>query len=106
MLWGHEPTPITAPEMAQLLAPNIAPATVRLMLERRSYPEEQEHEAELLATLILERVGARIAEGASLEQVKRAHPTREWDERFTTSFVTSDHVIEEAYHAVTQERRH
>ena len=57
MLWGHEPTPITAPELAQLLVPSISPATVRLMLQRRAYPEEQEHEAELLATLILERVG-------------------------------------------------
>ena len=64
MLWGHEPTPITSPELTQLLVPNISPATVRLMLQRRAYPEEQEHEAELLATLILERVGGIGASGA------------------------------------------
>ena len=61
MLWGHEPTPITAPEMAQLLVPSISPETVHRMLQRRAYPEEQEHEAELLATLILERVGGITA---------------------------------------------
>ena len=61
MLWGHEPTPITSPELAQLLAPSVAPETVRRMLQRRAYPEEQEHEAELLATLILERAGGITA---------------------------------------------
>jgi len=71
MLWGHEPTPITSPELAQLLVPNISPETVRLMLQRRAYPEEQEHEAELLATLILERVGGIGASGA---QGRRSEP--------------------------------
>lgn len=64
MLWGHEPTPITAPDLAQLLVPSISPDTVRRMLQRRAYPEEQEHEAELLATLILERVGSARGSGA------------------------------------------
>jgi cyclase len=60
---------------------------------------------DMLAT-ILERVRARVAAGASLEQVKQARPTKEWDERFPKSFVTSDHVIEEAYNAATGDQRH
>jgi hypothetical protein len=71
MLWGHEPTSITDPDLAQLLVPNVAPETVRRMLQRRAYPEEQEHEAELLATLILERVGGI---GASGVQRRRTEP--------------------------------
>jgi hypothetical protein len=59
----------------------------------------------MLAT-ILERMSALVADGASLEQAKQARPTKEWDERFPNSFVTSDHVIEEAYNTATHERRH
>ena len=55
---------------------------------------------EMLVT-ILERVRKAVAAGATLEQVKAARPTREWDERFPKSFVTADHVVEEAYRAVT-----
>jgi hypothetical protein len=40
----------------------------------------------------------------SLEQVKAEHPTREWDERLPSSFVTSDHVVEEAYRAAASQR--
>lgn len=61
MLWGHEPTPITDPELAQLLVPSISLETVHRMLRRRSYPQDHEREAELLATLILERVGGIAA---------------------------------------------
>ena len=49
----------------------IIAAQPMLMLERRAYPEEQEHEAELLATLILERVGGISASGA---QRRRSAP--------------------------------
>ena len=55
---------------------------------------------EMLAT-IHERVKKSVAAGKSLEQVKAERPTKEWDERFPDSFVTSDHVVEEAYRAVT-----
>lgn len=55
---------------------------------------------DMLAT-ILERVKKSVAAGRNLEQVKAERPTREWDERFPRSFVTSDHVVEEAYRAVT-----
>ena len=49
----------------------------------------------MLAT-ILERVKRSVTAGKSLEQVKAERPTKEWDERFPRSFVTSDHVVEEA----------
>ena len=55
---------------------------------------------EMLAT-IDERVKKSVAAGRSLEQVKAERPTKEWDERFPQSFVTSDHVVEEAYRAAT-----
>jgi glyoxylase-like metal-dependent hydrolase (beta-lactamase superfamily II) len=57
---------------------------------------------EMLVT-ILERVRQAVAAGASLEQVKAARPTREWDDRLPASFVTSDHVVEEAFRTVTGE---
>ena len=41
-----------------------------------------------------------VAAGATLEQVKAGRPTKEWDPLFPGSFVTSDHVVEEAYRAV------
>jgi hypothetical protein len=45
-----------------------------------------------------------VAAGRSLEQVKAERPTKEWDERFPGSFVTSDHVVEEAYRAATSRK--
>ena len=54
---------------------------------------------EMLAT-IDERVKKAVAAGATLEQVKAGRPAKEWDQRFPGSFVTSDHVVEEAYRAV------
>lgn len=58
---------------------------------------------EMLAT-IHERVRKSVAAAKTLEQVKAERPTKEWDERFPRSFVTSDHVVEEAYRAVTSRR--
>lgn len=55
---------------------------------------------EMLVT-IYERVKRSVAAGKSLEQVKAERPTKEWDERLPASFVTSDHVVEEAYRAAT-----
>jgi cyclase len=49
----------------------------------------------------LENVKKAAASGKSLAEVKRERPTREWDDDFPKSFVTSDHVVEEAYRAVT-----
>lgn len=55
---------------------------------------------EMLAT-IHERVKKAVISGRNLEQIKAQRPTKEWDDRFPQSFVTSDHVVEEAYRAVT-----
>jgi glyoxylase-like metal-dependent hydrolase (beta-lactamase superfamily II) len=52
----------------------------------------------MIAT-IQERVAKLVASGKSLEQVKAEQPTREWDELMPRSFVTSDHLVEEAYRA-------
>jgi cyclase len=54
---------------------------------------------EMLAT-IHERVKKAVASGKSLEQIKAQRPTKQWDALFPRSFVTSDHVVEEAYRAV------
>jgi glyoxylase-like metal-dependent hydrolase (beta-lactamase superfamily II) len=53
---------------------------------------------------IQERVKKATADGKSLEQVKAERPTKEWDERFPASFVTSEHVVEEAYRSATSPR--
>ena len=50
----------------------------------------------MIAT-IHERVATLVAAGKTLEQVKAERPTQDWDGRLTRSFVTSAHVIEEAY---------
>nr|AQQ74983.1 hypothetical protein [uncultured bacterium] len=42
-------------------------------------------------------VKAAVKSGKSLEQIKRESPTREWDGAFPDSFVSADHVIEEAF---------
>jgi glyoxylase-like metal-dependent hydrolase (beta-lactamase superfamily II) len=62
---------------------------------------EDLHQWREMLVMILERVRKAVAAGATLEKVKAARPTREWDQRFPKSFVTSDHVVEEAYRAVT-----
>jgi cyclase len=44
---------------------------------------------------------ATVSEGKTLEQVKAERPAREWEDRFPNSFVTSDHVVEEAWRSAT-----
>ena len=48
---------------------------------------------------INERVRKSVVAGKSLEQIKAERPAKEWEERFTSSFVSSDHPIELAYEA-------
>jgi cyclase len=50
-----------------------------------------------MLTAILARVKKLVASGKTLDEAKRERPTRQWDERVPKSFVTSDHVVEEAY---------
>jgi glyoxylase-like metal-dependent hydrolase (beta-lactamase superfamily II) len=55
---------------------------------------------EMVAT-IDERVRKSAAAGKTLDQVKAERPAKEWDDRLPASFVTSDHVVEEAYREAT-----
>jgi hypothetical protein len=55
-----------------------------------------------MLSTVYERVQRSVAAGRSLEQIKAERPTREWDERLTRSFVTSDHAVEEAYLSATR----
>lgn len=62
--------------------------------------EELREWRNMLAT-IYDRVKRAASSGKTLEQIKAERPTKEWDARFPRSFVTSDHVLEEAYRAAT-----
>jgi glyoxylase-like metal-dependent hydrolase (beta-lactamase superfamily II) len=62
--------------------------------------EELRKWREMLAT-ILERVKTSAKAGKTLDQVKAESPTKEWEGRFPRSFVTSDHVVEEAFREAT-----
>jgi cyclase len=59
---------------------------------------------DMVAT-IDDRVKKGAAAGKSLEQIKAERPAGEWEGRFTKSFVTSDHPIEEAYREATSRTR-
>jgi hypothetical protein len=61
VLCAHRPVPVADAELMQLLFPDLCPETVQRVLQRASYSGEEEQEAELLASLILERVGSTSA---------------------------------------------
>lgn len=58
LMCNHHPVPVSEHEISQLLFPDVHPETVKLVLQRGGYATEEEREAELLASLILERVSA------------------------------------------------
>jgi hypothetical protein len=68
-------------ELMSLLMPDLDPALVHRMLNRRSYTEAEEQEAELLATVILERVADRrpapepVVDSALASQMDRLKST-------------------------------
>jgi glyoxylase-like metal-dependent hydrolase (beta-lactamase superfamily II) len=51
--------------------------------------------------VMYEHVKRSVAQGKSLDQIKAERPAKQWEDRFTKSFVTSDHPIEMAYEAAT-----
>lgn len=55
LLAGHRPAPASTAEIARLLLPDLRPELVHCLLQRSSYSSDDEREAELLASLILER---------------------------------------------------
>jgi hypothetical protein len=56
ILCAHHATPIAEAELPRLLFPGLCPETVQRVLQRTTYSTRDEREAELLASLILERV--------------------------------------------------
>ena len=69
LLCGHHPGPISEEECSRLLFPDLDAEMVRRVLGRASYSADEEREAELLASLILERVARQ-----ALPQVRPADP--------------------------------
>ena len=57
---GHEPAPVAAEEATQLLFPDVRPEPVQRLLRRAGSPTDEEFEAELLASLILERAAGDV----------------------------------------------
>jgi len=56
LLCGHEAAPITGHDAALMLLPDLDPAVVERVLRRTQYSAVEEREAELVASLILQRV--------------------------------------------------
>ncbi|CCF85428.1 hypothetical protein [Nitrolancea hollandica] len=56
ILCAHRATPIAEAELPRLLFPDLCPEMVQRVLQRTSYSTPDELEAELLASLTLERV--------------------------------------------------
>jgi cyclase len=56
-----------------------------------------------MVTIIRDRIQDMIARGMSLEQVKAAHPTRDYDPRYgsTTGFWTTDMFVEAVYKSLS-----
>jgi hypothetical protein len=57
LIFGHEPMDVADDEVAGTLFPSVSPALVRLVLARTAtagYTEDEEKEAEVMATILLE----------------------------------------------------
>ena len=57
ILRQHSPKRIFGLDVARALAPSVEPGEVQRVLGRDTYGDDDEYEAELIATLILHRVG-------------------------------------------------
>ena len=57
ILRRHEPGKVLSSDVARAAAPAIKPSDIRRVLGRDSYGDDDEFEAELIATLILRRIG-------------------------------------------------
>ncbi|WP_328654501.1 hypothetical protein OG598_12075 [Micromonospora sp. NBC_00330] len=70
MLWGHEASDV---DLGEILLPDLDMTVVRAMLGRHDFTSDQEREAEMMATVIIDRAG-RAAPGApaGLSQVASA----------------------------------
>ncbi len=61
---GHQPAPVSREDAARLLFPDLEPELVQRLLQRAGYSTDEEREAEVLASLILERADRAPASGA------------------------------------------
>lgn len=65
VLCGHQPTPVSHADLSRLF-PDMHPDTVQRLLQRGGYSTEEEREAELLASLILEQTARRLPRAVSI----------------------------------------
>jgi Zn-dependent peptidase ImmA (M78 family) len=79
LLFGHQSANVLEPELLRSLVPDLEPTTLQRVLRRASYDTQQEQEAELLATMLLQRLAptepaSRIdpEAQAALEQLARS----------------------------------
>ena len=59
ILCGHSAAVISESDLLQMLLPDLQPTLVQSLLGRSAYAASQEQEAELLATLLLEKVSVQ-----------------------------------------------
>jgi cyclase len=96
---GSFPGTIAAIDMALAIS---GPRT-RIMPGHGPIANEKElGEWRTMLVTINDRVKKAVAAGMTLAQIKAQRPAREWEERFTNSFVTADHPVEEAFRAATK----
>jgi cyclase len=59
-----------------------------------------------MVTIVRDRIQAMIKKGMTLEQVKAARPTRDYDPQYNTpgAFLTADMFVEAAYQSLTQKK--
>jgi hypothetical protein len=72
LICGHCPVPLSEEEGSRLLFPDLDVETVKRVLGRVAYSGDEEREAELLASLILERAGRGVASRARTAALEHA----------------------------------
>lgn len=83
LLCGHQPVPVTEGELPRLFFPHFRRETVRRVLRRRTtYSLQEEQEAELLATLILERAARAPTSASAVADSATAHLVRRLEASF------------------------
>jgi hypothetical protein len=81
LLCGHQPTSVIDPALLGALFTHLHPSLVERYLQRQTYVSEDDQEAELLATLILERA----ARERGRETLSPSHETTELLDRLQAS---------------------
>jgi hypothetical protein len=58
LLCGHQSAHVLEPELLRSLVPDLDPSVLERVLRRASYDTEQEQEAELLASMLLQQLAS------------------------------------------------